>query len=112
MFDGLQEVDLGLGPFGITAVRAEIVDYTTPVVSDSLRIMGGRGKPEVNPWGFLLPLTPLVWAVILAALVMVLATVLLLSSCFSVETPMLSIYVRVLLQESKPRFWIILYSIS
>ncbi|KAG7159497.1 Glutamate receptor ionotropic, delta-2-like 11 [Homarus americanus] len=106
---GRKEIDLGLGPFGITAVRAEIVDYTAPIVNDYLRILGGRGKPEVDPWGFLLPLAPAVWAVMLASLVLLLTTVLLLSFCFSVRVPMLSMYFRVLLQEntwvSSDRWW-------
>ncbi|XP_042239056.1 probable glutamate receptor [Homarus americanus] len=106
---GRKEVDLGLGPFGISAVRTEVVDYTVPIMSDYLRILGGRGKPEVDPWGFLLPLAPAVWAVMLASLVLLLTTVLLLSFCFSVRVPMLSMYFRVLLQEntwvSSDRWW-------
>lgn len=96
-----QEVDLALGPFGVTATRAVIVDYTTPVLSDYLKILGGRGRPEVDPWGFLLPLAPLVWAGLLGALVLLMAVVLLLARCASLQTPALAPYVRVLLQESE-----------
>ena len=96
-----QEVDLGLGPFGYTASRSKIVDYAAPVFNDYLKIMAGRGLPEVDPWGFLLPLAPLVWAGLLGALVVLMAIVLLLGRCASLHTPALSPYVRVILQESK-----------
>nr|AGJ51191.1 olfactory ionotropic receptor IR4 [Panulirus argus] len=64
---GRKESDMGVGPFSLTAVRAEMVDYMGLVVDDALKIIGGLGRPEVDPWGFLLPLGPLVWTAILAA---------------------------------------------
>ncbi|XP_071524147.1 glutamate receptor ionotropic, delta-2-like [Panulirus ornatus] len=103
-----KEIDIGLGPFGVTAVRAEVVDYTRPIVVDYARILAGRGRPEVDPWGFLLPLTPLVWGIILTALlVVVLATLLLLPTFSYITTTnqsdkFLDIffnYLRVLLQQ-------------
>lgn len=97
---GGQEVELALGPFGVTAARSMIVDYTAPVVSDYLRVLAGRGRPEVDPWGFLLPLAPLVWAGLLGALVLLMAIVLLLAR-FTFRNPPLAPYVRVLLQESE-----------
>ncbi|XP_071545455.1 glutamate receptor-like [Panulirus ornatus] len=78
-----EEADIGVGPFGVSATRAEVVDFTGPIMIDYWRIMGGRGRPEVNPWGFLLPLAPLVWTVILTALVVVPVIMFLLSSCIS-----------------------------
>lgn len=96
-----QEVDIGLGPFGITAARSKIVDYTSPVVNDYLRILAGRGRPEVDPWGFLLPLAPLVWAGLLIALVLLLAIVPLLARFAFLNPPALAPYVRVMLQESE-----------
>lgn len=97
----LQEVDFGLGPFGITAARAEVVDYTVPVVSDYLRILGGRGRPEVDPWGFLLPFRPFMWCAILGTLFLLLLSSRLLAKCFSMNKPSMISYIRVLLQESK-----------
>ncbi|KAG7159498.1 Glutamate receptor 2-like 2, partial [Homarus americanus] len=76
------EADLGLGPFGVSATRAEMVDFTRSILIDNLRIMGGLGHPEVDPWGFLLPLAPLVWVSILVTLAVVLVAVFLLSLCF------------------------------
>ena len=63
--------------------------------------MAGRGRLEVNPWGFLLPLSPLVWAGLLGALVVLMAIVLLLGHCASLQPPAIVPYVRVMLQESK-----------
>ncbi|XP_071540827.1 glutamate receptor U1-like [Panulirus ornatus] len=75
-----KEVDIGLGPFGISATRAEVVDYVWAIISDSLRIMASRGIPEVDPWSFLVPLRPLVWGIVLVALMVVLAILLLMAA--------------------------------
>ncbi|XP_071540574.1 probable glutamate receptor isoform X2 [Panulirus ornatus] len=114
---GRQEADLGLGPFGISATRAEMVDFTEPILIDYARIMAGRGRPEVDPWGFLLPLGPLVWTAILAALLVVLVAVFLLSFFVCLKGPQRESwptesffsYIRVLLQQDVPvvkhRWW-------
>ncbi|XP_071524468.1 probable glutamate receptor [Panulirus ornatus] len=80
-----KEADIGLGPFATTENRAEAVDFMWPIRICKARIMAGRGRPEVDPWGFLLPLAPLVWVAILTALLLVPATMFLLSSCSSRE---------------------------
>ncbi|XP_071524182.1 uncharacterized protein [Panulirus ornatus] len=54
-----QEVDIALGPISTTATRAQVVDFTSPLWITSCFILGRRGRPEVEPWGFLLPLAPL-----------------------------------------------------
>ncbi|KAK4309809.1 hypothetical protein Pmani_018570 [Petrolisthes manimaculis] len=97
---GRKEVDFGLGPFGITAARAEVVDYTAPVVSDFLRILGGRGRPEVDPWGFLLPFGPYVWCSMLCALFLLMLSAHFLADCFIKNKPSMATYIRVLLQEN------------
>lgn len=71
----LQEADLGLGPFALTTVRASVIDYTRDILIDYARVVGGRGRPEVNPWGFLLPFSVELWASILLSLVVILAAV-------------------------------------
>ncbi|XP_071535556.1 probable glutamate receptor [Panulirus ornatus] len=76
-----EEADIGLGPYSFNPSRAEAVDFTWPIGIENTRIIAGRGRPEVDPWGFLLPLAPLVWAAILTALLVVLTSVFLLSSC-------------------------------
>ncbi|XP_069957605.1 probable glutamate receptor [Cherax quadricarinatus] len=101
-----QEVDIGAGPYMIDRWRAEVVDFTVPILIDYWRILAARGRPEVDPWGFLFPLTPLVWAAILAAL-MVLATLVFLmsSSVFNRIHEQRNwlqvtfVYVRILLQQ-------------
>ncbi|XP_069951441.1 probable glutamate receptor isoform X2 [Cherax quadricarinatus] len=102
-----KEVDFALGPFGITAVRYEAADYTRPIVIDYARIMARRGRPEVDPWGFVLPLAPLVWAATLTTLLLLCLILLLLSKCSSYlhinreTTASYSVldYLRVLLQQ-------------
>ncbi|XP_071524499.1 probable glutamate receptor [Panulirus ornatus] len=80
-----KEADIAIGPFSITSTRFEAVDFSWPLWYDSSRILASRGRPEVDPWGFLLPLAPLVWVTILTALVVVPAVTSLLSSCFLLE---------------------------
>ncbi|XP_071540832.1 LOW QUALITY PROTEIN: probable glutamate receptor [Panulirus ornatus] len=113
---GRKEVDIGVGPFSLSGVRAEMVDYMTLFVDDALKIIGGLGRPEVDPWGFLLPLGPLVWTAILAALLVVPGMVLLLLFCFPRKAPQRDtwqrndtfLYLRILLQQDfrpEPRGW-------
>nr|XP_053641795.1 glutamate receptor ionotropic, delta-1-like [Cherax quadricarinatus] len=106
--------DVALGPFGTTSIRSEVVDFSWPVNIDYLRILGGRGHQEVDPWSFLLPLTPLVWAATLAALLILSVMHYLLSSWFNYHamkrhmssTDNLS-YIRILLQQDLlvPAYW-------
>nr|XP_045604120.1 uncharacterized protein LOC123762003 [Procambarus clarkii] len=81
-----EEVDIGLGLFTIGTLSAEVMDFTWPVTIESETLLGGRGRPEVDPWGFLFPLEPLVWAAILAALLVLPLTMFLMSSCTSLKT--------------------------
>lgn len=43
-------------------------------------ILAARGRPEVNPWGFLLPISQFVWAMVLGALMIVTGVMILLST--------------------------------
>nr|XP_045601351.1 probable glutamate receptor [Procambarus clarkii] len=102
-----KEADLGLGPFGVSSGRAEVVDFTRSMLVDYLRIMAGQGRPEVDPWGFLLPLEPPVWIWALATLLVLLLVTFLLGSCpfrrgharTGRATRNFALYVRVLLQQ-------------
>ncbi|KAG7162341.1 Glutamate receptor 2-like 6 [Homarus americanus] len=76
-----EEADISVGPFSVSASRMEVVDFTWPMEINYLRILAGRGRPEVDPWGFLLPLSPMVWAAILTMLLALPATVFLLKTC-------------------------------
>ncbi|KAK8384813.1 hypothetical protein O3P69_014396 [Scylla paramamosain] len=64
----------------MSPIRAEVADFTIPLWSGRVKIVGGRGGLETDPWGFLLPLTPVVWAATLITLLMVCAILLLPSS--------------------------------
>ncbi|XP_071535901.1 glutamate receptor 1-like isoform X2 [Panulirus ornatus] len=110
----LIEADISIGPVSITATRSEAVDFAWPMWYDSSTMLAGLGKPEVDPWGFLLPLAPLVWVGILTALLVGPTAVFLSSSCFSMKTSRWSSYlsniygfIRVLLQQdiSVPADW-------
>ncbi|XP_063884792.1 glutamate receptor ionotropic, delta-1-like [Scylla paramamosain] len=76
-----QEADFAPGPFIISPVRREAVDHSTILRNGNLRILSGLSRLTIDPWGFLLPLTPLVWAVTLAALLGVLLLLQLFPSC-------------------------------
>ncbi|XP_047469096.1 probable glutamate receptor [Penaeus chinensis] len=62
------EVDIGLGPLTMSESRAEAVDFADRVTNLQLRVLAGKRSPELNPWGFLYPLGPLVWLGLVAAL--------------------------------------------
>ncbi|XP_063859223.1 uncharacterized protein LOC135100314 [Scylla paramamosain] len=73
----IQEVDLGLGPFAITEPRWLAVGYSQPVAHTDLRIVTSVGSIDIDPWAFLLPLSPALWGMLMATLVVVwLATLL------------------------------------
>ncbi|XP_064099394.1 probable glutamate receptor [Macrobrachium nipponense] len=56
-----KEVDMAIGPFGITYIRAQVLDYTRSMFVDYVRVLAKRGRSEVDPWGFAMPLAPVVW---------------------------------------------------
>ncbi|KAK4310292.1 hypothetical protein Pmani_018111 [Petrolisthes manimaculis] len=62
-----KEVDFAVGPFVLNLARAEAVDYTPYLVGANRRIVSRRGRPEADPWGFLLPLSPVVWLAMLGS---------------------------------------------
>ena len=51
----------------LSPARAAAVDYTLAVWTGDLRMVSGLRGLKIDPWGFLLPLTPLVWAATLTA---------------------------------------------
>ncbi|XP_064100968.1 glutamate receptor U1-like [Macrobrachium nipponense] len=55
------EIDLALGPFGMTEGRARVAAFSRPVVIDPLRITVRRGKPKIGIWNILKPLDWQVW---------------------------------------------------
>lgn len=48
----------------------------------SLKVFAGRKSLEVDPWGFLLPMSPLVWAATMASLLAVTGALLIYSMLF------------------------------
>ncbi|XP_063588909.1 uncharacterized protein LOC134766084 [Penaeus indicus] len=100
-----KEADLALGPFAMTEARAEAADMTKAVFFDKLCIIAGRGRPESDPWGFLLPLTPSVWLALLLAMLLTCASFTALGERSAEGTGLLRalgvffMYVRSLLQQ-------------
>ncbi|XP_066942982.1 glutamate receptor ionotropic, delta-1-like [Macrobrachium rosenbergii] len=64
-----KETDLALGPFGHSSSRAKVVDFSMSFYYDDRCITARKGLPKIDPWGFLLPLSPEVWAGIAGALI-------------------------------------------
>ena len=65
----------------LSPVRAAAGDHTLAIWTGNVKMVSGLAGLRVDPWGFLLPLTPLVWVAIMAALLGVLTFIKLLSSC-------------------------------
>lgn len=105
----LQEVDIGLGPFSVNAARYEKLDFTEPIITDYLRILARKGSPEVDPWGFLFPLSPVVWVTFLSSLFFLMVAVHLLAFFVRSEVThqivrldnTFLIYLKVFLQQGK-----------
>ncbi|XP_064099406.1 glutamate receptor ionotropic, kainate glr-3-like [Macrobrachium nipponense] len=75
-----KEVDLAFVPFSVLYTRAQVLDYTATLMIDYGRILARKGKTEINPWGFLMPLTPGVWLCLLSSLGLVMAVSFTISS--------------------------------
>ncbi|XP_069941770.1 glutamate receptor-like [Cherax quadricarinatus] len=109
-----EEVAIAVGPFMIRQDRAEVVDFTASIFVDYWRILGARGVPEEDPWGFIFPLEPLVWAAILAVMLVLATAIFLMNLWFSYKYIVQGIwlqvifdYLRILLQQdlSVPVYW-------
>ncbi|XP_071523938.1 glutamate receptor ionotropic, delta-1-like [Panulirus ornatus] len=83
----LQETDFATGLFIMTPSRAEVVDFSWRLWTNDIRLLGARGRPEVDPWGFLLPLAPLVWMAVLTSLAVAPAIPLVLMKCVTHKAP-------------------------
>ncbi|XP_069158723.1 probable glutamate receptor [Procambarus clarkii] len=66
-----KEADLGLGPFGMSYTRSQVVDFTIPVFLEMLHVLVTRPLPVPDPWGFLAPFKWYVWVGLVAAVVAV-----------------------------------------
>ncbi|KAG7160556.1 Glutamate receptor ionotropic, delta-2-like 4 [Homarus americanus] len=62
------EADVSLGPFAISWKRNQAVDFAHHYIFDYASMIKSKGLPEIDPWGFLFPLQPKVWAALLAGL--------------------------------------------
>ena len=87
----------------LSPARAAAGDYTAVMWTGNVMILGGLGGLKIDPWGFLLPLTPIVWAAALMALLSVLALLKMFSFILSNKTIHHCTFspVRVLLQQGE-----------
>ncbi|XP_047470488.1 probable glutamate receptor [Penaeus chinensis] len=105
----VREADMGFGPLLMSLERSEGVDFGDTLMFFNFKVMSGRGSPELNPWGFLYPLTPMVWLGLFVALVCVwLASVLLVnhalrSTWFDRVVRQFTTCLRVLLRQDIPK---------
>ncbi|KAK8385027.1 hypothetical protein O3P69_014533 [Scylla paramamosain] len=98
-----EEADFGTGPFILNKARYDAGDVTSTIWMDNMRIVSGMGSPEVDPWGFLFPLRPMVWMALITALFGIMAVTELLSLfSFNVHTTTNAFsVVRILLQQDE-----------
>ncbi|XP_063884793.1 uncharacterized protein LOC135113484 [Scylla paramamosain] len=96
-----EEVDFSPGPFINSLVRSQAADHTTAFYIGNVRIIAGLTGLEVDPWGFVLPLTALVWVATLTALLGVITLLYLISSILPSNMMSANTFspVRVLLQQ-------------
>nr|XP_027222652.1 glutamate receptor-like [Penaeus vannamei] len=73
-----EAADMGLGPFAVTRSRSLVVAFSQTLFFEDVVILASKGKPEHNPWGFLFPLAPAVWAALLMAMTCTWAALLIL----------------------------------
>lgn len=103
-----QEADFSSSPFGISISRAKVIDFTWPVWTAEFRTLAALGRPEIDPWGFLFPLAPVVWAAILTTMVAIPSAMFFFSSCLPQKSfgpckwwQDTERYIRVLLQQGE-----------
>lgn len=83
------------------------MDYTSYVISSAYEVIGARKHPEVDPWGFLYPFSPLLWATLMGVLLIVSGFMMLKNYCLPVcmreETNQAAEHtcLRVLLQQGR-----------
>ncbi|ROT73523.1 olfactory ionotropic receptor IR4 [Penaeus vannamei] len=72
--------DIGLESMKMIPERVEVVDFGDILSYVYMKILAGKGHPTLNPMGFLYPLSPLVWAGLVGALLCVWAATMVLGS--------------------------------
>ena len=82
----LQEVVFIAVPYILSVQRASLASYTTPIFFGNVKMVSALGGLEIDPWSFLLPLTPMVWASTLAALLVMVVILNSLPPCLPGKT--------------------------
>ncbi|XP_066940523.1 glutamate receptor-like [Macrobrachium rosenbergii] len=63
-----KEVDFSFLIFTVLYKRAQVVDYTLPLTFTYARFLARKGRTEIHPFGFFMPLDTTVWYSLLAGL--------------------------------------------
>ncbi|XP_076038889.1 putative glutamate receptor [Oratosquilla oratoria] len=82
-----KEADIGLGPFGMSPTRSQVVDFTSPVFLEKYRVLVQRPRPVPNPLGFLSPLSWYVWVGLLLSAILVIVTTLSAARTLDLQEP-------------------------
>ncbi|XP_064120395.1 glutamate receptor ionotropic, delta-1-like [Macrobrachium nipponense] len=103
-----EEADFAIGPAVVLYNRALVIDYADTLMVFYIRILGRRGSTEANPWSYVMPLAPSVWAATVAALLTIFAILAVLSKISWVNVPLSpqmtpSMYIRAMLQQDIPK---------
>jgi ABC-type amino acid transport substrate-binding protein len=67
----LQEADLGISPFTHTAARAEVVDFTGPVIQDGVGFLMKKTNEENKMFRLVKPFSTYVWISLAVSIVFV-----------------------------------------
>lgn len=106
----LQEAEVALGPFNMNPSRNMLMDIVGFILLNRYRVLAARGRPTIDPWGFLLPLTPMVWMGTLTTLLGIMGMILVLRKYLLFQSPDIDSRrigpfscVRIILQQGKKR---------
>ncbi|XP_042892245.1 probable glutamate receptor [Penaeus japonicus] len=62
-----EEVEMAVGPFAVSRARETVCDFSEPVYSENMAVLMVRPSLQSDLAGFLMPFTPMVWLLTLAA---------------------------------------------
>ncbi|XP_066984773.1 uncharacterized protein [Macrobrachium rosenbergii] len=55
------EADFAIGPHDLSEVRSQSIDFTIPLIFAARKFIVAQRQAHFNPWGFLYPLSAMVW---------------------------------------------------
>ncbi|XP_066967124.1 probable glutamate receptor [Macrobrachium rosenbergii] len=103
-----EEVDFTINIAVVRYNRAQVIDYAGTLIVQYIRILGRRGSTEADPWSYVMPLAPSVWAATFAALLTIFAMLAVLAKIDWAAMPFSpqmtsSMYIRAMLLQDVPK---------